>query len=352
MASSATNPLSATGRPHRPRVAIVQKSDGMLTWRMDLVNALHEAGAVTHVGNFRPETVAERWAELTTGKRAVHNPATCRRVAQGLADFAPDLVLVLNYPGLPAEAATLLRSALRSGVPVVGWLCDHLNVFPAGSEPVFDGAYYFDSASLSVLEQAYAGSATRLDFLPLAACPKRYPCRPIDVTQRAPWLVFAGNCTPSRKAFVAEYRQLGQRLDCYGPHAGNWPQCWRNRKLTAAALGRVYQQHLVNLNLLQPGNTTHGLNLRAFEIPCAGGLATYPDVPDLARCFVPDREILVYQSARHLAQLVETVCHDPEFALAVTTAGHQRVLREHTFHHRAVRILADWNLPTLPAITP
>jgi hypothetical protein len=330
-------------------VAIVQKSDGMLTWRMDLEDAFCEVGAVTQVSNFRPESLPERWCQRTTGKRLLHNPATCRRIAESLAGFAPDLVLVLNFPGLPAATAAALRAALRPGVPVVGWLCDQLDEFPAACDPVFDGVYYFDSACLPVLEEAYAGSSARLKFLPLAACPRRYPCRPIEIRQRTPGLVFAGNCTPSRQPFFAEIRHLGQRLDLYGPHAGNWPRFWRNRRLSSAALGRVYQQYRVNLNLLQPGNTTHGLNLRAFEIPCAGGLATYPEVPDLPRCFVPDREVLAYRSARHLAEIVAAVHHDPDFALAVTTAGHQRVLREHTFRHRVERILAEWNPPTQPA---
>jgi len=333
-------------------VAIVQKSDGILTWRMDLVSGLQEAGALTQAINFRSTSLGERWAQLKDGKRQLLNPATCRRVAEELADFVPDLVVVLNYPGLPAPAATAMRGALRPGVPIVGWLCDQLNQFPADYEPAFDGVYYFDSASLPMLEQAYAGSRARLGFLPLAACPRRYVCGPIHIQQRTPCLVFAGNCTPSRRPFFSEYRRLGQRLDLFGPKAGNWPEVWRNRKLSSAALGRVYQQYLINLNLLQPGNTTHGLNLRAFEIPCAGGLATYPDVPDLARSFVPGREVLVYQSARQLLEIVQSIQRDPALALAVTTAGHQRVMLEHTFFHRAVTILTDWHRPAASPAPP
>ena len=342
MASPANTEAPAIGRSPRPKVAILQKSDGMITWRSDLVNAFHAAGVTTQVSNFRAETLAERWSQVTTGKRLLLNPATCRRVANDLADFSPDLVVLLNYPGLPASTAAMLRAAISPGTPMVGWLCDQLDVFPSICEPVLDGVYYFDSACQSVLETAYAGTAARLDFLPLAACPRRYPCIPIDVSQRLPRLVFAGNCTPSRQPFFAAYRALGQPLDLYGPHAGNWPKFWRNRKLSSAALGRVYQKYLINLNLLQPGNTTNGLNLRAFEIPCAGGLATYPAVPDLARCFVPNKEILVYENTRQLADIVATVSRDPRFALAVTTAGYQRVMNEHTFAHRAARMLADW----------
>ncbi len=62
-------------------------------------------------------------------------------------------------------------------------------------------------------------------------------------------------------------------------------------------------------------------------------------------------EIIVYQSARQLAEIVATVRHDPGFALAVTTAGHRRVRQEHTFLHRVETILADWQ-PSLPVLHP
>lgn len=333
---------SLGGRQSRPRVAILQKSDGMLTWRMDLADAFREAGADTTVIHCRPRSLAERWSQAVDGRKLFSNPATCRRLAKRLGEYSPDLVVVLNFPGLPDSAEAAIRAALRPGVPVVGWLCDQLDAFPEDCRPLLDGVYYFDSACLPVLANHYSGTRARLAFLPLAASPKRYACPDIDVRQRKPRLVFAGNCTPSRQSFFAEYRNLGQSLDLYGPHGGNWPAFWRNRKLSSAALARVYRGYLVNLNLLQPGNTSNGLNLRAFEIPCAGGLGTYPEVPDLAGCFARGEEVLVYRSAGELAETVGTMIRNPDRARMISVAGHRRVLREHTFYHRAVRMLADW----------
>ena len=337
-----------TGRPaiprtrmDAPRIALIQKSDGILTWRKDMMTALAQAGIPAETFHFRASTVAERWEQARSGRRLLFNPATCRLLARRIAAFSPDLVLVLNHPGLPAPAGDALRAALRPGVPVVGWLCDQLDVFPAGFEATLDGVYFFDSACLPVLRDHY-GTAARLDFLPLAACPDRYPCPDFPVASRRPWLVFAGNCTPSRQRFFREFRATGHRLDLFGPHAGNFPAVWHNRKLPSSTLGHLYRSHLLNLNLLQPGNTTHGLNLRAFEIPCAGGLATYPEVPDLNRCFLPNQEIFTYRTADDLAHLIDRLIANPDEAQAVTAAGHRRVLREHTFYHRLERIFRDW----------
>jgi spore maturation protein CgeB len=351
MTSPSLPPPRAAGQGNRPRVAIIQKSDGLLTWCKDLAEAFRDAGATPLTANFRPSSLAERWTQYAHQQRLLHNPVTCRLLAKTLADFSPDLVIVLNHPGIPPAAEALLRQALAPGVPIVGWLCDSVADIPKGHDALFDGLYYFDTASLPVLQGHYHGTQARLEFLPLAANPRRYACHPINVGSRQPLLVFAGNCTPSRQRLFADYRSLGNRLDLYGPHAGNWPRVWRNRKLSSAALARVYQQYLVNLNLLQPGNTTNGLNLRAFEIPCAGGLASYPDVPDLASCFTPHEEVLVFNSAADLADVVRKMRQQPEQALAITRAGHRRVMREHTFYHRATRILRDWLGPAfLPDI--
>jgi len=323
-------------------VAIVQKSDGLLTWCADLAAGFRDAGVTTLTTNFRPTSLAERWRQQTRQQRLLRNPVTCRRLAKTLADFSPDLVVVLNHPSIPQEAETLLRQTLGPGVPIVGWLCDSVEGIPAGHDALLDGVYYFDSASLPVLHEHYRGSRSRLEFMPLAANPRRYTSHDLDIRTRQRQLVFAGNCTPARQRLFAEYRSLGNRLDLYGPHARNWPRVWRNRKLSSVALARVYQQYWVNLNLLQAGNTTNGLNLRAFEIPCAGGLASYPDVPDLVRCFTPHEEVLVFKSAADLDEMVRNLLRHPEQAQAITRAGHQRVMREHTFYHRATRILGDW----------
>jgi spore maturation protein CgeB len=323
-------------------VAIIQKSNGLLTWCTDLVEAFRDAGVTTISTNFRPSCLAERWTQYTQEKRLLLNPTTTRRLAKTLSAFAPDLVVILNYPSIPTEAEALLRKALAPGVPIVGWLCDNVGGIPARHDALLDGVYYFDSASFPILEKHYKGTRARLDFLPLAASPGRYTCPDMDIQSRKPFLVFAGNCTPSRQPFFAECRSLGSRLDLYGPKAKNWPQVWRNRKLSSAALAQIYRSYLLNLNLLQPDNTTNGLNLRAFEIPCAGGLATYPDVPDLAKCFVPNEEVLIYKSAPDLIEILKHTRQHPECALSITQAGHRRVMREHTFYHRAVRMLDDW----------
>jgi spore maturation protein CgeB len=314
----------------------------MTTWSEDLADGFRELGCRVGLASLRSSRPAERLAQMRDKKRLMENEAVCRRIAGQLRDFAPDLVLILNFPGIPGRANSMFREVLGDGVPVLGWLCDRLDVFTPGHAPLLDGVYNFDSAASPLLDKAYRDTAAIVRALPLAASPARYPCPRIDVASRMPRLAFAGNCTPSRKAAFEAYRRAGGSLETFGPHSNGWRQPLRNRKLSSAALGRIYRKYLVNLNLLQEGNTEFGLNLRAFEIPCAGGLATYPDVPQLADCFVPGEEVVVYRSHEELRDMVESLVADRARAQEIAEAGHRRVMLEHTFAHRAASIISDW----------
>jgi len=321
------------------RIAVVGKSRSILTWLDDTLDGFRRCGAAPVAISFQADTVAERLSQKRGEGKELRNPEIVKRSAAELAAADPDLVLVLNKGALPAAAAEAWRAAIRPGVPLVGWLCDCLNRFPQDHVPCFDSVYFFDSHCEPVLEAFYQDRPTRIDYLPLAVNPDRYPFR--EAPHPRPRLVFAGKCSPHRHERFAELRAAGLPIDLYGPGAGNRLRPWRNRRLSSATIADLYRSHLVGLNLPQPGNTERGLNLRAFEIPAAGGIGTYPDVPDLPRCFEPGREILVYRSPDDLARQFEALRGAPERAAAMIRAGHDRVLRDHTFEQRARTILRD-----------
>lgn len=326
--------------PRSPRVAIIRKASRLLTWGDDVLEGFREAGAETLMIELRNDTPAERWEQLRDGNRHFFNRAGTRRIASQLGKFSPDLVLVLNFGGLPDSANEHIRGALLPNVPVIGWLCDRIERLPTGNLPSMDGVYYFDSVCSAPLREAYEGTRAKLGYLPLAACPRRYPAKPLAMEQRKPRVVFAGNCTPERLVAFNEFRDLGGEIDLHGPNSkSGW---FGGRKLSSGRLANLYQEYIACFNLLQVQNTTLGLNLRAFEIPCAGGLATYPNVADLKKCFVPDREVISYSSIPDLKHKLDRILRNQDEAEAITRAGHARVMAEHTFYHRARQIMDDY----------
>lgn len=347
MTSVPSNPTNT----ERPRIAILRKGGGgLLSWCEDLETGFREAGAEARVISLRGASMAERIEQARGGGRLFENRLTRSRVADELRNFSPDLLVVMNYPGMPARANEEFRAAMHSDVPVVAWLCDRVETLPHGFEANLNGVYYFDTICEKPLEDAYASQTTTLAYLPLAVCPKRFLSNDIDLSGRIAHPAFVGCCTPPRKKVLDDYRSAGGKIDVYGPHAGNFLRFWRNGRLSCSTMAEIYQKHLVCFNMLQPGNTTRGLNMRAFEIPCAGGLASYPNVPDLKRCFVPGEEVLVYDSLEELIEKINALANNLERAREITLAGHRRVLDEHTFFHRARTILNDW-LPGSPEIS-
>ena len=325
-----------------PRVAIIEKHGGLLTWHHDLAEGFRQCGATVFPINLRVSTLSEFLEKRRRHGGPVQNTAIQARIARQLAACRPDLVIVLNRPGLPAATTTLWRAALPASAKIIGWLCDRWDALPSGEAPAFDGLYYFDSSCHAGMSVAYAGTAARLSPLPLAVNPQRFPFHEIPAKARRPSLVFAGNCTPDRLAALARLRTSGEPVEAYGPHSGDRLRPWRSRSYSARALSRLYATHLASLNLLQNGNTTHGLNLRAFETPCSGGIGLYPDVADLPACFEPGREILTYRTLDEIPDLMARLRREPQRADAIVAAGRRRVLAEHTYAHRAARMLRDF----------
>lgn len=329
-------------------VAIVRKPGGVLSWQDDLAEGFRQVGAEPVFLDLRPARLDEYRVKWRTRAKALENTAVVARVARVLAEKRPRLVVVPSFAGLPQATLEAWRAALRPGVPIVGWICDHLERLPGHLSANLDGVYYFDSATRPFLEGAYAEHPARLAHLPLAVNPDRYPDHGLAFDQRGRSLVFVGDHTRERRAAILAFRQLGGHVSARGPHAPNGLRVWHRRRLDASTVARLYGTHFAVFNLLQPPNTVHGLNLRAFEAPAAGALATYPDVPDLPLAFAPDEEVVVYRDLPELKEKIDRLQRDLARAAAIAAAGRARVLREHTFAHRAARILADWVGETRP----
>lgn len=321
----------------RVRVAVLGKSRSILSWFEDLQGGFIEAGAEVMGVSIQPQQADERILQKVDGLRELDNPKVLARIARQLLAFKPDLIVVQNKVGLPLRAVEAWESAI-GGARVVGWLCDHLGGVPPALESTFAQVYYFDSDCLPAIEKFYEKNAV-LSFLPLAVNPLRYPFR--KVRSRKPSLVFAGKCSDHRKQVFAQLRARGVPLEWFGPGSEQWLKPWRSRRISANRLAKIYREYVGCLNVPQPGNTEAGLNLRAFEVPCCGGVGLYPWVEDLERCFEPGREILAYTDIDELCEIVERLLHSPELSERIAAKGRARILAEHTFTHRAATILAD-----------
>lgn len=80
-----------------------------------------------------------------------------------------------------------------------------------------------------------------------------------------------------------------------------------------------------------------GFTMRTFEIPGVGGLQLI-DRRDVGELYAPGEEVLCFDDAAQLTQLVQRAQRDPGWAQGIRERGRRRTLAEHTFIHR-VRVL-------------
>ena len=87
-----------------------------------------------------------------------------------------------------------------------------------------------------------------------------------------------------------------------------------------------------------------GTSLRTFAIGAAGAFQLVDWRPGLERFFVPDEEIVTYQTADELRAKASYYLANESARQRIARAGHERVLREHTYAHRIAQILFDVGL--------
>jgi len=158
---------------------------------------------------------------------------------------------------------------------------------------------------------------------------------------------FVGARYPEREALLGRVDEMAD-LGIWG---GDWKRRpWRARyyqrrtSLDRACMGwagpveadLIYRSCAVNLNF---HGDWDGLNMRAFEIPGAGGFQLCDERSDLADAFEPDREVAVYCDGEDLVEKVRYYLSRPEERGRIAVEGHRRAHAEHTLVHRMRTLL-------------
>jgi spore maturation protein CgeB len=89
--------------------------------------------------------------------------------------------------------------------------------------------------------------------------------------------------------------------------------------------------------------------LRTFAIAAAESFQIADWRPGIEKYFIPDKEIVMFESADELRDKSKHYLSDVAGRLRIAHAARERVQREHTYAHRFAQILAAADL--LPAET-
>ena len=117
--------------------------------------------------------------------------------------------------------------------------------------------------------------------------------------------------------------------------------------------GRAISEARINLNVTRRPHATVPMSstARPFELAMAGAAIVSNPHEGMERWFEPGRELLVVSSADEAAEAYRELLDDPARADELGRAARERALDEHTYVHRARRLLELIDL-RVPAAVP
>ncbi|MDS4040569.1 MAG: glycosyltransferase [Candidatus Competibacter sp.] len=318
------------------RILLLGKRGSLVLWLENLARACRHLGHATRVFAINGNSLASRLRVKWQGRAAANAGWMLAGFERTLADFRPDLIVVAGVFGVPLEYYRILHEWPRRPA-IAGLVGDRFSADGRERANRCDRLYYTDTRFFKDAGEAGFTAAGR--YLPLAVDPELF--RPGFGSRRAE-VLFVASRTEFREAVVrgleAPARIVGTDWSALARDGFHRVQ---NRKIGRPRLIRLYQRHLVVLNVRNEANVEHGLNQRSFEPLACGAVVLNDDLVDLPRCFEPDREILVYRDREELNALVARLRREPGFGTRVAEAGRRRVLAEHTYAHRIRAILND-----------
>lgn len=177
-----------------------------------------------------------------------------------------------------------------------------------------------------------------LGHLPLPEIPDAdVSVRPDRARARAAYVALAETSLIERQRLTQALRPLGLRI--YGD--AGWAHLAAGMDLhgqvdPTADLPAIYAGSAVNVNATAAGMPT-ALNLRAWDVPAAGGFLLTDDQEDLRAHFQPD-EIAVYENPEDAAEKARYYLGHPQARQVIARRARARVESSHQYGHRLLMI--------------
>ena len=321
------------------RLALLGKPGGITHWLEDIADDLRLAGDIVAILPTRDTRLSKSVEHLLLSP-AIGAPLAMRLLRQ-LRRLAPDLLVAA---GKFAEFPTAIMqrvAAMPGRPPLVAWIGDVFSAADRDMAGLFDLVAYTDTGMLALHDQL--GFRSPRAFVPLGAS---RAVAAVTVPARVPELAFVAAPTPGRRALLAAIRQP---VALFGPGWQDAPELAQHRRdarrIDPDELARIYAGHLGVLNIRHEIYVLNGLNQRHFA-PYVHATPVISDaVADIAQCFDPGSEMLVYRDAAELEAIYRELRAHPARAAAIGAAGQRRVLAEHTYQHRLGRLRSLVGLP-------
>lgn len=126
--------------------------------------------------------------------------------------------------------------------------------------------------------------------------------------------------------YLIKYRELEKHIN--------------NHILNHKEINTIYNNSKICLNIHR-ANQIGALNPRTFEILGAGGFQIIDYKPILEDFFDIDKEIVSYKNEKELLEKINYYIENEDERNIIAQRGYNKVIKKHTFLHRAQKILAE-----------
>ncbi len=268
-----------------------------------------------------------------------------RRLLKKVSEFKPDVIMGIAQS--PINNITLLTNLRKKGIILCYWFVEDCRVFEYWRKyaPSFD--HFFILQKEPYLSELKHLGCRNADYLP-AAFDTNLICFNGNTESRIN-ISFMGAPYPNR---IYHFSQLKRRdFQIYG-------EGWTEKDHSSVVLSQhrvseiearmVYARTKININLhssVNPVSFGEGdfVNPRTFELAGMGAfqLTDYRNLLPLH--FDPDSELAVYRKWNDLALAIDYFLQHDEERDHLAKKARERVLKEHSYEHRAREIVSIIN---------
>ncbi len=266
-----------------------------------------------------------------------------QRVWNAVREFQPDLFFsIFGFDLFPETLASIRKDGVRTAC---WWLNDPIQ-FERGLSiaPGYD--HFFSNCESSTGRYREAG--VNADYLPHAGFISEHRPFSWNGNERSQWeseICFVGDWGPMRQGLLS---MLSKKFDLriWGPwhkHLSRKDRLWgrvTNGYFTTEDMVRAMSATKIALNIHSWfGYYEFGLNPRTFETPACGALQVCDWKRGLASHFCEGEELVTYRTGDELEGRIRELLQDAPRRERIAAAGHKRVLSEHTYEHRMLKML-------------
>jgi len=266
------------------------------------------------------------------------------RLIEEVQSFGPSLIVGVAQS--PLNNLEVLESFKKSGIKLHYWYLEDCDVFGywRAIAPKFD--YFFTIQKSRIFEELKKLGSNNGYYLPAAFDDSFIVIESeLQVAKHRAQLSFVGAPYNNRVAIFNNIKIPGFEIYGEGWHGLNEAVRVGNRRITPSERRYIYMNSNINLNLHSSSSSAKEwrgdfVNPRTYEIAGLGGFQLTDGRELMSLHFDLNKEMRVFENTHGMLEAIKYYLNNDLERRELADNARGRVLKEHTYRHRAMEILS------------